>query len=310
MPGSIKEIAIVSGKGGTGKTTLAASLALLWENHVVADCDVDAPDVWIVLDHDVKSEQPFVGKEIPWINSEICTGCDICRQKCPYEAIYIDQTDPNFPRYVVNSPKCEGCMLCVYVCPFNAFEKREKIVGNWFIAEIKKHPIEGTPFVYARLFPGEENSGKLVSMVRTVAKNEAVKHKKSTIIIDGPPGIGCPVNSAILGVDLGIIVVEPTPSGIHDAQRVGDVLKHFRIRASVVINKWDLNPQMSGEAEKWAERNGFEVLGKIPYSKEVVKYLNERKVPAEALLEEAASPEIRKVAEVIKDISDKLREKI
>ncbi len=306
MPGKIKEISIVSGKGGTGKTTLAVSLSLLWENHVIADCDVDAPDVWIVLEHKIEHEQPFVGKEVPWINNEICTRCDICRQKCPYGAIYVNK-DGN---YMVSAPKCEGCMLCTYVCPFNAFERREKVVGKWFVAKVTKEPISGTPFVYARLLPGEENSGKLVSMVRTVAKNEAVKHNKSTIIIDGPPGIGCPVNSAITGTDLGIIVVEPTPSGVHDAERVARVLKHFRIPSAVVINKWNLSPRLTEKAKKWAIENGFEVVGEIPYSRDVVKYLNHKKVPVEALWENNPSGGILGVAKAIKEISEKLREKI
>jgi MinD superfamily P-loop ATPase len=224
----MKEIVIISGKGGTGKTTLCASFASLARDAVIADCDVDAADLHLLLAPRVLQEADFVGGRTPVIDSELCAECGDCQAWCRFDAIELD-IDAG---YIIDPLACEHCALCAYVCPEEAISMQSSVSGRWFISETAQGKL-----VHARLAPGEDNSGKLVTLVRREARRLAEETGARWILNDGPPGVGCPVTAAITGVDLALIVTEPTLSGIHDMQRVEALCRHFQIPALVCINK-------------------------------------------------------------------------
>lgn len=253
----MKQLTIISGKGGTGKTTVTAAFAHLADNAVIADCDVDAADLHLILTPDIIRREPFYGGELPSVDYERCTMCGLCEQHCRFGAIQAAKVDP---------VSCEGCGVCAYVCPEKAISMKERISGNWFLSETREGPM-----VHARLGIAAENSGKLVSMVRQQAKELAEKEKKNLVIIDGPPGIGCPVIASIGGVDLVLIVTEPTLSGLHDLKRILEVAEHFGIKAYVCINKFDINPENTQLIADYCREKGYEVIGKIPYDPAVTK---------------------------------------
>ncbi len=259
----MKKIAIISGKGGSGKTTLVSNLAPIFESKVLADCDVDAPDLYIVLQPDIEKDGKFRGSDIAYINKELCIECGQCIDVCRFDAIS--------PSYVVDFSACEGCTFCERVCPVNAITMEERIAGKWYIGETRFGPM-----VYAKLNPGEENSGKLVLLVRKQAEFLAISKGIEYILIDGPPGVGCPVTSSITGVDLVVVVTEPTKSGIHDLDRVVKLVREFNIKQSIIINKYDLNEDMSYKIERYAAENLIPVIGKIPFEKIMVEALTKR----------------------------------
>ena len=253
----MKQLTIISGKGGTGKTTVTAAFAHLAHNAVIADCDVDAADLHLILTPDIISQGPFYGGELPSVDYEKCTRCGLCEEQCRFGAIESVKVDP---------VSCEGCGVCAYVCPEHAISMKERLSGRWFLSETRAGKM-----VHARLGIAAENSGKLVSLVRQQAKDLAEKEKKDLILIDGPPGIGCPVIASIGGVDLVLIVTEPTVSGLHDLKRTMEVAGHFNVPAMVCINKYDINPDNTRTIENYCAEKGIAVAGRIPFDPAVTK---------------------------------------
>lgn len=254
----MKQIVIISGKGGTGKTVMTGSLAALAENKVMADCDVDAADLHLLLQPKIRYREEFRSGRTAVIDPQKCVQCGQCRSVCRFTAVKDD--------FTIDPVSCEGCAFCHYVCPVGAIAMEENHSGEWFISDTRFGPM-----VHAKLGIAEENSGKLVSLVRQKAKELAEKNKSDWIIIDGSPGIGCPVIASLSGVDLALVVTEPTLSGLHDALRVMEVAKHFGVLTKVVINKYDLNPDVSNQIINACEKNGVGVVGKVSFDKAVVR---------------------------------------
>ncbi len=271
-----KEIVIISGKGGTGKTTITASFAFWLASKgvkfVVADADVDAADMHILLKPEVEKEEEFEGRAVAVIDNDLCTGCDICRQLCRFDAITVEEGE-----YKVIEGRCEGCTLCEIACPVNAIKMVPQKVGRWFISRTPYGPM-----VHARLNPGGENSGNLVTMVKYQAKRIAEEKGYPVVLVDGPPGIGCPVISALSGASFALVVTEPTFSAIHDAERVLKTAAHFHVPSAIVVNKADINPENTEKIKKYASENSILFLGEIPFDRCAVEALMERKTPMES----------------------------
>jgi MinD superfamily P-loop ATPase len=282
----MKELVIISGKGGTGKTTIAAAFATLAENKVVADCDVDAADLHIIMAPEIQEQGDFIGGKIPAINKELCTQCGLCRELCRFDAITEE--------YLINKVNCEGCGVCYNFCPEKAIDFNQVVSGKWFVSNTRFGPL-----IHAKLGIAEENSGKLVSLVRQKAKIKAEEEKHELIIIDGAPGIGCPVISCITGTDLILIVTEPTLSGIHDLKRTVELANHFGISSIVCINKFDLNTDMSQSIERYCYENKIKVMGKIPFDEQVVRALIQKK----SISEHSSGIAAKAVKEMWQDIS-------
>ncbi len=259
----IKQLAIVSGKGGTGKTTIAAAFAALAKNKVMVDCDVDAADLHLLLRPKVLVQEKYFGGRSPHVYLEKCTQCGLCAGICRFNAIDNGVVDP---------VSCEGCGFCSHICPEGVITMEEAFSGDWFVSETPHGP-----FVHARLGIGEENSGKLVTMVRKQAMEIAKERNLELILIDGPPGIGCPVTASLTGVNLVLTITEPTLSGIHDLERILKLAEHFKIPSMVCINKFDINLQNSDQIVNYVESNGAKIVGKIPYEPKVVEALVNRK---------------------------------
>jgi len=254
----MKQMAVVSGKGGTGKTSLIASLAALARGRAVyADCDVDAPDLHLILQPQVRERREFFGIKRAFIDGMKCNQCGSCQEACRFGAIADFQVDPAL---------CEGCGVCSLVCPVEAVEMREGLAGYAYISDTRFGPL-----VHAELFPGEEASGKLVAMVREMARDLAASRNLDLVLIDGSPGIGCPVIASLTGVDLALVVTEPTITGEHDLDRILDVAKHFGINTAVCINKYDLNPAGSRRIEDLCLERAVMVVGRLPYHASVVE---------------------------------------
>jgi len=247
----VKEVVILSGKGGTGKTSLVGSFAALAQSKVLADCDVDAADLHLLLNPSTKENHEFWSGQVAIINEEKCTECGLCQDVCRFEAINDFRVDPT---------SCEGCGFCYQVCPAEAISMEECLSGHWFISDTKYGPL-----VHARLGIAQENSGKLVALVRQKARQIAEKEGLDYIISDGPPGIGCPVISSLTGANLALLVTEPTLSGMHDLVRVLGVCRHFGVPAMVCINKYDLNDDNSQQIESDCLDQGVEVISRIPF---------------------------------------------
>ena len=265
----INEIVVISGKGGTGKTTLTASLVPYFKDVVIADCDVDAPDLKILFEGDTKITEAFVGMKKAIIDEAICIKCGKCYEKCKFGAIDAEIN--------INIPKCEGCGVCEFVCPVSAIKMEDAVVGDLFVSDTDY----GT-MVHAKLIPGEETSGKLVSQVRKRAKQIAKEQGKNTILVDGSPGVACNVISSITGAKKVIIVTEPTLSGLHDLERVYKVSQKFRLKALVVVNKYDLSLEMTEKIEEYCKANSIAMALKIPFDKRMVKAVVEKKIPSVA----------------------------
>ncbi|MGC9502312.1 ATP-binding protein [Baaleninema sp.] len=256
----MKEVVVISGKGGTGKTTVTANLAALAENFVLADCDVDAPNLHILLKPQILEEEPFYGGKVAVRQIDRCINCGLCRVLCEFEAIAKDGS--------IDPIKCEGCNLCVVKCPMGALNLVPQQSGTLYFSET-----EVAPMVHARLKAGGENSGKLVTQVKRVAAQVAKEYGSQWAIVDGSPGIGCPTIASIRGADAVLIVTEPTVSGLADLKRVVQLVEQFRTRAFVVINKFDLNLEMTEEIEAFCGDRNIAVLGRLPLSSVVVDTL-------------------------------------
>ena len=248
----MKELIVISGKGGTGKTSLISAFASLAENKVLCDADVDAADLHLIMNPNVIQRSDFQSGNTAVINKDQCTECDLCREMCRFNTISAD--------YEVNSIDCEGCGVCVHFCPESAIDFPVNTCGEWFISDTRFGKM-----VHARLGIAEENSGKLVSLVRQEARKLAEAKNLDLILTDGPPGVGCPVIASIGGASAVLIVTEPTVSGKHDMERVAQLAAHFKIPALVCINKFDLNLELTREIEKYAEEKNIACLSRIPF---------------------------------------------
>ncbi len=254
----MKELVIISGKGGTGKTSLTAAFAALAENMVLCDADVDAADLHLLMQPDFRQHADFLGGGIAEIDQDKCVQCGLCLELCRFDAISQD--------FVVDPIDCEGCGVCVDFCPEEAIAFPIQTCGEWYISGTRYGPM-----VHARLGIAEENSGKLVSLVRQESAKLAGEQHKDLIITDGPPGVGCPVIASIGGAAAVLIVTEPTVSGLHDMERVADLAAHFKVPAIACINKSDLNPEQTERIETLARDKGIEILGRIPFDPVFIK---------------------------------------
>jgi MinD superfamily P-loop ATPase len=264
----MKELVIISGKGGTGKTSLTASFGYLARDNVLSDCDVDAADLHILAQPDIRHEEEFFGGQKARIDLEKCSECGLCRESCRFGAISAE--------FAVDPFSCEGCGVCFHVCPEEAVTMCESLNGHWFISDTRLGPM-----VHAALSPGEENSGKLVALVRNQARVLANTLGRSLIISDGAPGVGCPVISSVTGADHVVVVTEPSMSGLHDTQRAVELVRGFKIPVSVIINKWDINPDVAARVAEFCEQIEVPLLGRIPYDVAVVKAMVRRRTPVE-----------------------------
>jgi MinD superfamily P-loop ATPase len=280
----MRQITVLSGKGGTGKTTITAAFTVLAKNIVVADCDVDAPNLHMLLHPEILEKKEFRGSRIAAIDEMKCIKCGICRERCRFGAITQD--------FTVDPFSCEGCGVCAIVCPVNAVTLTERVSGYVYISRIRYGFM-----VHALLKPGESNSGKLVTMVRQDARLLAERGGIGLILVDGPPGIGCPAIASVTGVDAGLVVTEPTLSGIHDLERAIQLLRHFNVRPFVCVNMYDINADNTDRILKFCEKNDVEVVGKIPFNPVVTKAM----VNGKAVIE--YSPE----SDVAKEIVDMWR---
>ena len=254
----MKELIVISGKGGTGKTSLIAVFATLAENKVLCDADVDAADLHLIMDPHVFACADFKSGHTAAINKNKCTECGLCLDLCRFSAIGND--------FNVNHIDCEGCGVCVYFCPEKAIDFPENTCGEWFTSDTRFGPM-----VHARLGIAEENSGKLVTLVRQESKRLADEKNLDLILTDGPPGVGCPVIASVGGASAMLIVAEPTLSGIHDMQRVIELADHFKVPAMVCVNKFDLNPNLTRDIENFARDEGLSWLGRIPFDPVFIK---------------------------------------
>ncbi len=284
----MRQVTVVSGKGGTGKTTLVAAFASLATNAVMADCDVDAPDLHLILEPIIKDRVVFSGLKLAHKDQEKCVECGLCFEHCRFGAIDQD--------YEINERRCEGCGVCVFVCPEAAIELRERTSGVAYVSDTRFGPMS-----HAELNPGEEASGKLVALVRNGARTLAERDGRDLIIIDGPPGIGCPLISSLAGTDLALAVAEPTVSGVHDLERIVEVAKHFGIEAAVCINKSDLSDVKTREIEVYCEKNGLPLVGSLPYDDVTTKAMIEKKNVIE-YSDGRFSKEVRKVWDNVMEV--------
>ncbi|HBE88531.1 MAG TPA: (4Fe-4S)-binding protein [Elusimicrobia bacterium] len=257
----MKQVLVISGKGGTGKTTLAGVFARLAAPCVMADCDVDAADLHIILSPEKAEEKEFFGGSKARIDPAACISCGACARVCRYGAV---RANP----YSIDHTACEGCGVCVWNCPAKAIVFEKALSGRWGVSSCRF----GT-FAGARLEPAEENSGKLVALIRGEAKKAAEAAGAKWVILDGPPGIGCPVLASIGGVDAAVAVAEPTLSGIHDFGRLAELLTKQGIKGWLLVNKWDLNPEKTEELEKLAAGFGFGLLGRVPFDDKITEAL-------------------------------------
>ncbi|MEA1959616.1 MAG: 4Fe-4S binding protein [Chloroflexota bacterium] len=256
----MKELVVLSGKGGTGKTTVVASFAALAGDKVLADCDVDAADLHLLLRPDTRKTEEFWSGQVAVIDKNRCNECGLCIDICRYDAISDE--------YEVDPISCEGCGFCFHICPKNAITMKENMAGRWFVSDTKYGPL-----VHAKLGAAQENSGKLVAVVRQNARSLAQDKGVELIISDGPPGIGCPVISSLSGASMALIITEPTLSGIHDLDRVIGVCRHFSVTPVICVNKYDINEENVRTIEENCERLGVEVISKLPFDNVVTEAL-------------------------------------
>lgn len=249
------EIVIISGKGGTGKTSLTGALAHLAHHSIICDLDVDAPDLHLLLQPTIQQREAFFAGHEAQIDAAICEGCGTCAALCQFDAIRSNGND-----YRVDPWRCEGCKVCVAFCPAAAIRFPERHCGHWFVSATRF----GT-MVHAQLFPGSENSGKLVMLLKQQARTLAAQQGAAFILADGPPGLGCPVISSLAGAHLAVVVTEPTPSGRHDLARVVELCRHFQIPTAVILNKFDLHQGEAARLADFCRDHGLPLLARLPH---------------------------------------------
>ncbi len=297
----MRQIVILSGKGGTGKTSFAASFVhLAARDHkiVIADADVDASNLDLVLSPTVLETHDFSSGVVARILPEECISCDVCVQVCRFDAIeVIDGV------YTVDPIACDGCAACFYQCPVEAIVLDTPVVGRWF-----KSNTRFGPMVHAHLFAGQENSGKLVTLVKQQARLIALDESRDYVIVDGPPGIGCPVISAVSGAHAALIVVEPTVSGVHDLERALKTTKHFSVPSLVAVNKFDINPRRAEEIEEFCRENGVTVAGRVPFDTVVTEAMVHGLPVTEYAPDSAVSAEIERVWRGVREFADEVPE--
>lgn len=283
------ELAVISGKGGTGKSSVTAAFATAGERLVLADCDVDAANLYLIFNPEHSREQVYIGGHKAVVDHTLCTACGICESYCRFDAI--NEMDG---KIMISETACDGCFFCSRICPMNAIAMVRSDISRMYTGSFRNGIM-----VYGRLSPGEGNSGKLVSMVREEAKKEAKEQGMSTILLDGPPGIGCPVISTITGVDRLIIVTEPTLSGLEDMKRVFEVVRKLNCETGIIINKYDVNEAMAERIEEWCAAYEYTILGRLPYDRRVTDAM----VAGKSIIEMFPDAEISKI---LKDIWNKL----
>jgi MinD superfamily P-loop ATPase len=283
-------LVVISGKGGTGKTSLMAAFASLAENSVLCDADVDAADLHLLMNPDIKERHDFKGGGTAVIDKDRCIECGLCRDLCRWNAIS--------EAFIVDPIECEGCGVCVDFCPETAIDFPVKTCGEWFISNTRFGPM-----VHARLGIAEENSGKLVTLVRQEAKKLAEKNKLDLLITDGPPGVGCPVIASVGGASAVLIVAEPTVSGLHDMERVAQLAAHFKVPVLVCVNKFDLNFDQTESIEKLAKENSITTVGRVPFD----PVFTESMVQGQTVLEYVGNSKIRSsISEIWRNIRTQL----
>jgi MinD superfamily P-loop ATPase len=282
----LKQLVVISGKGGTGKTSLTGSFAALSKGAVFADCDVDASNLHLLLKPEVKKTIEFKGLKLARIIEEKCTRCGLCMERCRFEAISDYKVDP---------VHCEGCGVCLWVCPVGAVAFEDRVCGHAYVSETRFGPM-----AHARLLPGMENSGKLVTLVRQMAQKLAEETGRGLVLIDGPPGIGCPVIASLSNVDAGLVVVEPSLSGIHDLKRALELLDHFKIRPLVCVNKHDINLDNTKEIGDFCEDSGIDLVGRVPFDEDVTKAMVTGLTVVEYSPKSPAGVEIKKTWDLLR----------
>ncbi len=277
----IKELVIISGKGGTGKTSISGSFAALSESKVMADCDVDAADLHIIMNHKVLSDESFSTSRKAVIDPDACISCGKCAELCRFDAITDD--------FKVKTLSCEGCGVCAAFCPAEAIKMADHESGRWFISETDKGPL-----VHACLGMAEGNSGKLVALLRKKAREIAEEKGYNLIIVDGSPGTGCPVIASVTGASYLLIVTEPTVSGLHDLKRALELAAHFRVKSGVCVNRADINSDVASEIEKYCVSTGIDFLGTIPYDKDVTR----AQIAGKSVVEHSEGPASKSIKEL------------
>jgi MinD superfamily P-loop ATPase len=285
----MKELIVISGKGGTGKTSVLASFAALAQNAVVADCDVDAADLHLLLEPEVRRREPFFGGKRAAVDPEMCAACGKCAEVCRFDAVRADgpASSALAKTYRIEHTACEGCGVCAWFCPTMAIELNPAKNGEWYLSDTRCGPM-----VHAQLGVAEENSGKLVTTVRTEARKAAQERGRELVLVDGSPGIGCPVIASIAGADMVLMVTEPTVSGRHDLERAAALARHFEAPSLLCINKYDLNLDMTREIEAWAQEQDIPLAGRIRYDRRITHAQIERLSVVE-YAEEGAAEDIR-----------------
>lgn len=286
----MREITILSGKGGTGKTTITAALAAVAKNAIFCDNDVDAADLHLLLKPSIKETHVFTGAWVATIHADKCTNCGTCLDNCHFDAIHVYDE-----QHEINPFQCEGCRLCERICPANAITSAQSTNNYWYISSSRFGDM-----VHAHMGPGEDNSGKLVSKVRAKAREIAQMNQLDYIINDGPPGIGCTAISSITGTNHVLLVIEPTKSGLHDAKRIIELIKQFRIPISALVNKFDINENIFNEIENYLTANKIPLLEKIPFDKKMVEAMVVGKTIVEYAPESIISKKIESVWEYLK----------
>ena len=287
----MKEITILSGKGGAGKTSVAAAFASLATHSVFCDTDVDAADLHLIFRPEILEEHAFDSGSIAWIDPDKCTSCGLCEAYCRFGAIHTNAI--GIPE--VNPFQCEGCRLCERICPENAITSIQNTNNQWFVSKTRFGPL-----VHAKMGAGEENSGKLVTEIREKAKKMARDLNAEFIISDGPPGIGCPAIASVTGTQAVLLVIEPSLSGLHDAKRLFDLVKSFSIPAFAVINKFDIHPEITQQTERFLQDNNIPLLGRIPFNTLMVTSMVREKTVLEYAPDHEISTIIHGVWEKVK----------